>query len=338
MYTVPRREIEAADGTMIAGTTESRPASRDELISPELAARLDRFDVRSRKVFPGALPGERRSKRRGRSVEFDDYRNYSPGDDLRHIDWNVYARLDRLFIKLFREEEDLAVHVLLDTSASMDAGKPNKLVFAHRLAMAFGYLGLVSNNRVGMSTFASRIGVRHLAPMRGRKSVAQLSEFLLKNLEEAPDGPSQSKGEGFNGALRQFASRRVGKGVVVVLSDFLIREGYKDGLGLLADTGKGGFDTTCIQILSPGELDPSAEDGKVAGDLHLTDNETGQGAEITVSAELLESYKRGVRNYCDELAHFCRSRRMKHTLVSTASPIDELMLSTFRRIGLLASH
>jgi uncharacterized protein (DUF58 family) len=323
---------------MIAGTTESRPASRDELISPELAARLDRFDVRSRKVFPGALPGERRSKRRGRSVEFDDYRNYSPGDDLRHIDWNVYARLDRLFIKLFREEEDLALHILLDSSASMDVGKPSKLVFAHRLAMAFGYLGLISNNRVSVGTFSSRVGVVQLAPLRGRKNVTQLSEFLLKNLEEAPDGPSQSKGDDFNGALRQFAARRVGKGVVVVLSDFLIREGYTDGLGLLANTGKGGFDTTCIQIMSPGELDPSEEEGRVSGDLHLTDNETGQGAEITVSAELLESYRRGVASYCDELAHFCRSRRMKHTLVSTSAPIDELMLSTFRRIGLLASH
>jgi len=323
---------------MIAGTTEPRPVSRDELISPELAARLDRFDVKSRKVFPGALPGERRSKRRGRSVEFDDYRNYSPGDDLRHIDWNVYARLDRLFIKLFREEEDLALHIMLDTSASMDVGKPSKLIFAHRLAMALGYLGLVSNNRVSVTSFGTRVGTRQLAPMRGRKNVSLLSDFLLANLEEAPDGPSQSKGEDFNGALRKFASRRVGKGVVVVLSDFLIREGYKAGLGLLADTGKGGFDTTCIQILSPGELDPSEEEGRVTGDLHLTDNETGEGAEVTVSAELLESYKRAAMSYCDELAHFCRSRQMKHSLVSTEAPIEELMLSTFRRIGLLSNH
>ena len=323
---------------MIAGTTEPRPTSRDELISPELAARLDRFDVNSRKLFPGALPGERRSKKRGRSVEFDDYRNYVPGDDLRHIDWNVFARLDRLFIKLFREEEDLALHVVLDTSASMDAGKPSKLIFAHRLAMAFGYLGLVSNNRVSVQTFGSRVGARRLAPMRGRQSVSKLSEFLLTNLDEAPDGPSQSKGEGFNDTLRQFAANRTGKGVVVLLSDFLIREGYRPGLGLLADTGRGGFDTTCIQILSPGELDPSVEEDRVAGDLHLTDNETGQGAEITVSLELIESYKRAAKAYFDELAHFCRSRQMSHTLVSTDRPIDELMLGTFRRIGLLASR
>lgn len=174
--------------------------------------------------------------------------------------------------------------------------------------------------------------------MRGRQSVSKLSEFLLTNLDEAPDGPSQSKGEGFNDTLRQFAANRTGKGVVVLLSDFLIREGYRPGLGLLADTGRGGFDTTCIQILSPGELDPSVEEDRVAGDLHLTDNETGQGAEITVSLELIESYKRAAKAYFDELAHFCRSRQMSHTLVSTDRPIDELMLGTFRRIGLLASR
>ena len=116
----------------------------DELLGPDLAARLDRLDVISRKIFAGKLPGERRSKRRGRSVEFDDYREYVPGDDLRHIDWNVYARLDRFFIKLFREEEDLAVHILLDASPSMDAGggerEPSKLVFAQRLAMAVAYV------------------------------------------------------------------------------------------------------------------------------------------------------------------------------------------------------
>ncbi len=320
---------------MIAGNTQPRPRTRDELISPELSSRLDRLDVRSRKVFQGALPGERRSKRRGRSVEFDDYRTYVPGDDLRHIDWNVYARLDRLFIKLFREEEDLALHVLIDCSASMDAGNPSKLIFAHRLAMALGYLGLASQNRVSVMSFATREGVRTLAPMRGRRGVQPMARFLLDNLELAPDGPGQSKGEDFADAMRRFASARVGKGVVVLLSDFLIREGYKQGLGLLADTGRGGYDTTCLQILSPGEIDPSLEEGRVMGDLHLTDNETGQGAEVTVSQELIESYKRSVRSYCDELAHFCRSRKMRHSLALTDAPVEDFVTGTLRRLGVV---
>lgn len=319
---------------MIAGQPEHRPASREELITPELSARLDRLDVRSRKMFPGTLPGERRSKRRGRSVEFDDYRTYVPGDDLRHIDWNVYARLDRLFIKLFREEEDLAVQILLDNSGSMDAGSPSKLIFAHRLAMALGYLGLVSNNRVGVMSFGSPAGLRQMPQGRGRKHVKLLGQFLIENLRLTPDSPGQT-GTGFTEAMRTFARSRTGKGVVIVISDFLIREGYRPGLALLADTGRGGYDTTCLQVLSPGENDPAAEGDRMTGDLNLTDVETGFGAEVTVSAELLESYRRAVTDYCDELAHFCRSRKMKYAKVLSDAPIEELMLSTFRRIGLL---
>lgn len=320
---------------MIAASNQHRPRTRDELLSPELSSRLERLDVRSRKVFQGTLPGERRSKRRGRSVEFDDYRTYVPGDDLRHIDWNVYARLDRLFIKLFREEEDLALHILLDCSASMDAGSPSKLVFAHRVAMALGHLGLASQNRVSVTTFGSRAGYRSLPPTRGRKGVQPMAQFLLENLDLSPDGPGQSTGEDFAGALRRFAAGRSGKGVVVLLSDVLIREGYKAGLGMLADTGRAGYDTTCVQILSPGELDPSLEEGRVSGDLHLLDNETGQGAEVTVTPELLEKYRRSVRSYCEELAHFCRSRSMRHTLALTDTPIEEIVSGSLRRLGVV---
>ena len=99
---------------MFVRPLDNPPESIDELLGPELSRALDRLDVLSRKVFAGKLPGERRSKRRGRSVEFDDYRAYVPGDDLRHIDWNVFARFDRFVIKLFKEDEDLAVRVLLD--------------------------------------------------------------------------------------------------------------------------------------------------------------------------------------------------------------------------------
>src|SRR5580765_6674127 len=120
---------------MLVGSA-NRPSTIDELLGPELLSRLDRLDVLSRKVFAGKLPGERRSRKRGTSVEFDDYRNYVAGDDLRRVDWNVFARLDKFFLKLFREEEDLALHIAIDASASMDAGSPSKLVFAQRLAMA----------------------------------------------------------------------------------------------------------------------------------------------------------------------------------------------------------
>ena len=156
---------------MLAGSVPDRPNKPEDLLDPALLVRLERVDIRSNKMFPGKLQGERRSKRRGQSVEFDDYRNYVPGDDLRFIDWNVYARLDRLFIKLFLEEEDLALHLILDASASMHAGSPSKARFAAQVALALGHIGLVNNNRVTASIFGApgQSGVLRLPDVRGRR-------------------------------------------------------------------------------------------------------------------------------------------------------------------------
>ena len=136
-------------------TTQPRPKRADELLDSELMAKLDQVDVMSRKIFAGKLQGERRSKKRGISVEFADYRHYTHGDDLRFVDWNIYARLDKLFLKMFLEEEDLSLVVAIDTSASMHWGNPSKFVFSQQLAMALGYIGLVNHNRVTMYGFNS---------------------------------------------------------------------------------------------------------------------------------------------------------------------------------------
>src|SRR6188508_840230 len=114
----------------------------EQLLSPQLLAQLERLELMSRKIFRGRMKGERRSKRKGQSVEFADFRNYVPGDDLRFIDWNLYARMDRLFLKLFLEEEDLHVYILIDASTSMEFGEPTKLQYAKQLAAALGYIGL----------------------------------------------------------------------------------------------------------------------------------------------------------------------------------------------------
>src|SRR5258705_4666886 len=137
-------------------TAPIKPPTRrdDPLLSSEFMARLDQLDVRSRKLLAGKMKGERRSKRGGQSVDFADYRNYVIGDDLRFIDWNIYARLDRLFLKLFLEEEDLAVHILIDVSKSCDFGDPNKAAYMKRVAAALGYIGLVNYNRVSISAIA----------------------------------------------------------------------------------------------------------------------------------------------------------------------------------------
>ena len=138
------------------------PATVAPLLDPEFLHKLEQLELVSRKIFVGRMKGERKSKRRASSVEFSDHRNYSIGDDLRHIDWNVYGRLDKLFLKLFLEEEDLHVYTLLDTSTSMDFGDPSKLLYVKREAAALAFVGLVNQDRVAVSPFSD--GLRPAMP------------------------------------------------------------------------------------------------------------------------------------------------------------------------------
>jgi uncharacterized protein (DUF58 family) len=325
---------------MLAPGSGPRPSSLEDLLPPELAARLDRLDVISRKIFAGKLPGERRSKKRGSSVEFDDYRDYVPGDDLRHIDWNVYARLNRVFVKLFREDEDLSLHVVLDASASMDAGTPSKLVFAQRLATALAYVGLANQSRVLVSIIGAprRPILQTLAPMRGRRHLPRLVRFVLES-SRAPEGQSVGVGVGagaFNVALRQLALARRGRGVLVLISDFLVAEDFKVGLSYLAGGADASFDVHAMQVLAPGELEPEREPGGgIIGDLRLTDVETGVAAEVTVSGAVLRRYKERVRTHIDEVRRAALARDMSHALVRSDEDVSQLLLRTLRRRGIL---
>jgi uncharacterized protein (DUF58 family) len=301
--------------------TEARPKRVDELLGSQLMAKLDQVDVVSRKIFAGKLQGERRSKKRGISVEFADYRHYAHGDDLRFIDWNIYARLDRLFLKMFLEEEDLSLVIAIDASASMHWGNPSKFIFNQRLAMALGYIGLVNHNRVSLYAFGGG-EVRPLPNLRGRRRTKEMGAWILA-LE--PAGPSH-----FDEAMRVIALGRQGKGVMVILSDFMFKEGYDKGLRYLSG---GGYDTFCIQVLSPEEVDPARKG--LAGDLRLTDVEDEDTAEVTISAALLKRYKENLDAYCGRLREHCVRRGMIHVTVDTATNLDTLLLDYLRRRGLL---
>src|SRR5438270_9745133 len=176
------------------------------LLDPQFLVKLEQLELVSRKIFLGLMKGERRSKRKGQSVEFADYRNYVKGDDLRFLDWNLYARLDRLFIRLFMEEEDLHFYVLIDNSLSMDFGKPSKLHFAKQVAAALAFVGLVNLDRVVVEAFNERL-TQSLPAVRGRKSLWRVLSFLNR---------IQSAGAGnLRESLRTFSIKSSGKGIVL---------------------------------------------------------------------------------------------------------------------------
>lgn len=299
-----------------------RPRRVDDLIDSRLMARLERLDVVSRKIFSGRVQGERRSRRRGMSVEFADYRPYTHGDDLRFVDWNIYGRLDRLFMKIFLEEEDLSLMIAIDTSASMDWGTPNKFEYVRRLAMALGYIGLVNHNRVSLCAFGEQGGLQRLSNLRGRRRAREMGEWLL-GLEQGGAGT-------FDDAMKTVAHSRMGRGVMLVLSDFLFKEGHEKGLRAVAGRG---FDVFAVQTLSPEELDPGANG--LAGDVRLVDLEDDDQTEVTVSQKVLAGYRETLNRHCGALREYCLRRDITHMLVDTSTDLEVLLMEYFRRRGLL---
>lgn len=289
-----------------------------ELLSPQFMARLDSLDVLSRKILRGTLRGERRSKLRGQSVEFADHRPYVVGDDLRFVDWNIYGRLEQLFLKLFLEEQDLTFHLVIDTSASMNFGEPSKELFIRRLAAALGYVSLVNNNRLNITCFADGI-VDELKFMRGRNYISRMAHLLLTT----PDSGLSH----LEKTCRQIASERMGAGVIVVMSDFLFKEGFESGLLRLMGPR---YDLYVIQVLAPQEIEPI-----LAGDLKLIDVEDFDSTEITISGALLNYYKRNLAAYCNELKDFCARRGAAYVLANSADSVESLVLNYLRRVRLL---
>ena len=290
----------------------------DELLEPDFLRRLERLDVMSRKVLAGKLKGERRSKRRGQSVEFADYRNYVIGDDLRFIDWNIYARLDKLFLKLFLEEEDLALHVVLDATASSDYGDPNKLLYMKRVAAALAYVGLVNYNRVTVNAIGNGLASTTGA-LRGKTKMPQVIEYLNRVRAVGPGDLAAS--------CRRFALTHRNRGICVILSDFFDKNGFDAGLRYVAG---GRYDLFAIQVLSPQEIEPD-----LTGDLKLVDLEDADTAEVSITQPLLAKYKANLNGFCLGLKEFVTRRGGTYLFTSTAVPFDTLVLNYLRERGLL---
>ena len=324
----------------------------DALLTPELLRRLEQFQLLAARRAKSSSKGERRSRARGQSVEFADYRTYVHGDDFRYLDWNLYGRLERLFLKLYEEERELPVRIFLDASESMTFGEPRKFDFARQVAAAVGYVALSGFDRVSVIAFpelgnegygyrtsgtdrTDRTGrdlasggegdpgaqVAELAArgalrsVRGKRSAIQ----FFQNLSAlSAGGPAD-----LNEALRRGALEARQAGVAVVLSDFLDPAGYESGLNALVGRG---FQVDLVQILAPDELSPTT-----FGDLRLVDSESGATQEVTFGRFRLKAYRQTVQNFMQRLREFCQARGINFFTASSSTDLQELLLKQLRK-------
>ncbi|MGL6094405.1 MAG: DUF58 domain-containing protein [Fimbriiglobus sp.] len=302
-------------------TAPPPPAATDDgpLLGTDFLRRLEALELVSKKLLAGRMKGDRLSRRKGRGSEFADFRPYTVGDDLRFLDWNLFGRTEKLFLRLFLEEEDLHVHLLIDNSRSMDYGTPTKLRYAKQVAAALGFVGLVNLDRVAVHAVG---GPKPAASpvFRGRPSLWR----MVRHLDAI--GPAAGAAD-LNRGLRDFSVRATGRGVAVVLSDFLDKGGYEDGLRYLAARN---LDVYAVQILAAEEIDPP-----FTGDLKLTDVEDGNHAEVTISAPLLERYRQTLAAYRAGLNAFCTRRGMAYLFTSNQVPFEKLVLGYLRSRGLV---
>ncbi len=290
----------------------------ETILTPEFLRRLDRLALETRRILGGQQKGERRSKRKGIGMDFADHRHYTRGDDPRHLDWNIYARLDRLFIKIFHEEQDLRCHLLIDASKSMDFGEPNKLKCAKEIAAAVAYVGLHGQDRVGMTAFDVAAGAR-FGPARGRPNIRRMLWFLDQ---------IQAGGETSLAAACSDLARRVsGRGVVVLVSDLLDPAGFE---GALRHLVRKTLDVFVVHVLAPEEIDPP-----LRGHLELRDAESDHKVEVTVNERLLKRYRDHLDALCGSAQEYCLKRGMQYLLVRSDTPIEELVLMRLREAGLI---
>jgi len=299
------------------------------LLTPELLRRLEQFQLLAARRAKSSARGERRSRARGQSVEFADHRNYVPGDDFRYLDWNLYGRLERLFLKLYEEERELPVRIFLDASESMTFGEPRKFDFARQVAAAVGYVALAGFDRVSVIPFPALTGngqteaarTQELAArgalrsVRGKKSALQ----FFQNLSALTAGGPAN----LNEALRRGALEARQAGLAIVLSDFLDPAGYESGLTALVGRG---FQVDIVQILSPEELAPTT-----FGDLRLVDSETGAMQEVTFGKYRLRAYQQTVQNFLQRLREYCQARGINLFTASSNTVLEELLLKQLRR-------
>jgi uncharacterized protein (DUF58 family) len=280
--------------------------------------KLELLTILSRKVFKGKLRGEQRSQKRGSGVEFADYRSYCEGDDYRRIDWNAYARLEDLFLKLYREEEDLSVYILLDRSTSMDFGEPSKLEYAKRIAAALSYIALANLDRVSVSGFAAGRGPS-MPLIRGKGNIFRIFGFL-EEIEAAGITSLEN-------AVADFCAREKRPGVVIILSDFFEEGDFEKALKRMKYTI---FEPMVIHLLAEEEVNP-----QVGGDYRFVDCETASEVDLSLDGLAIKRYGIRLRQFCERLESFCNSHAIGYLRTVTRVAFEDLILHYLRRVAFI---
>jgi uncharacterized protein (DUF58 family) len=287
------------------------------LFEPAFVRALETVALAGRRIPSGSAAGQWRSRTSGSSVEFSDYRTYAPGDEFRRIDWNAYARLERLFVRLYRAEEDLALNIILDTSGSMAWGEPSKIRLAAQLAGAIAFVALHSGDRVDLVTLN---GAR-LINLRGH-GAAWNAWRMLETI--ACDGATE-----LDASLSGVARQLRGAGMTVVISDLFSPSGYQHGIDELLARRQ---DVLLLQVLATDELQPP---GDMVGEWRLIDIEPAAPLEATITPGVVRAYKRMLQTYIGEARDFCRRRGITFLQLSTDTRVEDIVLRTFRTLGVL---
>ena len=285
----------------------------EALFDSDFLRKLEKLELLARKLFRGLVHGEHLTQRRGHGLEFTEFRHYQPGDDLRYIDWNMYARLDQLFLKLYASDEDVTLHLLLDCSASMGFGAPLKFDYARKLAAALCYIGLSNLDRVSVRGFSAGTGISPPI-LKSKGQMATLLPFL-RTL-------SCSDTTGFDSAMREFIERTRSPGIVIVITDLLGDNELINGLEKLC---YGSHDVVLLHLLTEEEINPPLD-----GSFNLVDVESRGSLKVTIDAGLRQLYLSRLRLHLEELAHFCRLSGIEYLRASTAIPFEDLLLKYLR--------
>ena len=289
--------------------------------TPSFLARLEELRIKTRRQYPGMGKGAHLSPKRGSSLEFSDYRHYSVGDDFRYIDWGMYARTDKLYIKLFKEEEDLLTYVFLDASASMGfPAADKKFEKAIATALAFAYVALASGDRVMIRVLAGEGQGPPPSFVVGRHRIVDLAQRLtgLK-----PAGQTDLATALAHDLVRL---RRAGK--VFIVSDFLMMpNSIMRGLGLFTVAT---MDVTAVQVLGTREMSGQG----LSGDVEVVDAETGESLRVSIAAQEREQYHNTLIRLSREVRSFCLKRGMHYALYTTGDSFDEFFLKAVTDLGL----